>query len=95
MIKEQCNACKKNNTPDCGQVIVYNSSSCEYYVKRIDLSKSGDSAGKATQETAESGTVYYDEQEPTFWNYLFSFNGRIRRTRYWITGIGVNLLILL
>ena len=42
MIKDQCNNCRKYNTSSCGQAIVYNSLSCEFYVKKLDLSKPTD-----------------------------------------------------
>ena len=39
MIQDQCNNCKKYGTDNCGQSIVFNSRPCEYYMKKIDLSK--------------------------------------------------------
>lgn len=105
MIKDQCNNCKKNGTANCGQTIIFNSLPCENYVRKLDLSKSTDKvASSPVANPSSQPTTPYSPQlnnstntqtsESSFWKSLFSFNGRIRRTRYWLTMICTNLLFL-
>jgi len=110
MIKDQCNNCKKFGTPNCGQTIVFNSMTCEYYVKKLDLTKPN------SKPTASPAPVPSPAPNPNVqptptpqpnnpnsgsatgdsfnWKSLFSFNGRVRRTRYWLTIICMSLLLL-
>lgn len=107
MIKDQCNNCKKNDTVNCGQTIVFNSLPCEHYIKKLDLSKPNDKAVTSPvinplqpapqpvptpQHSSPSGnsTVTND----SFWKSLFSFSGRNRRSRYWITNFCVSIPLL-
>ncbi len=106
MIKDQCNNCKKNGTINCGQTIVFNSQPCEHYIKKLDLSKSGDKVSAAPVDNPSTPSPSLPSSllpnnpadgvpvETSFWKSLFSFNGRIRRTRYWLTMICTNLLFL-
>ena len=110
MIKDQCNNCRKYNTSSCGQAIVYNSLSCEFYVKKLDLSKPTDKPTSSPVTNPQPQSVPQPvpqpqpqpnspsnnsiSAEPSFWTMLFSFKGRIRRTRYWLTGICTQLLFL-
>lgn len=89
-IKDQCNNCKKVSTQDCGQVVDYNGQSCEYYVRRINLTKEQDS----NFIPADEEVAIQSEPTSSFWASLFSFNGRSRRTRYWLTGICAQLPFL-
>lgn len=109
MIKDQCNNCKKNGTVNCGQAIVYNSLPCEHYIKKLDLSKPNDKTSSspvtspvqptpapqpspASQPTAPSGNS--NVSNDSFWKSLFSFSGRNRRTRYWLTHLCMSILLL-
>ena len=103
MIKDQCNNCRKNGTDSCGQTIIYNSLPCEHYVKRLDLSKSNNNvvaspvANPSLQPTSQPSSQPNSSEnnlssDSSFWKSLFSFDGRIRRTRYWLTMICTNLL---
>jgi uncharacterized membrane protein YhaH (DUF805 family) len=109
MIKDQCNNCKKNGTASCGQTIVFNSLPCENYIRKLDLSKSNDKAVASPAANPPQQPTPQPAPQPTpqpnnsangvssdssFWKSLFSFNGRIRRTRYWLTAICTNLLFL-
>lgn len=106
MIKDQCNKCKKYNTSSCGQTIIYNSLSCEYYVKKLDLSKPTDRPASSPVTPPQPQPVPQPQpqpnspgnngvsSDPSFLTMLFSFKGRIRRTRYWLTGICTQLLFL-
>lgn len=106
MIKDQCNNCRKYNTSSCGQTIVYNSQSCECYVKKLDLLKPNDKSTSSPvinpqpvpqpvpQPQPNSPSNNGISSEPSFWSMLFSLNGRIRRTRYWLTSICTQLLFL-
>lgn len=108
MIKDQCNNCKKCGTPNCGQTIVFNSLPCEHYIKKLDLSKPNDKSSsspatnplqptpvpqptQAPQPTVPSGSNVTND---SFWKSLFSFSGRNRRSRYWLTAFCANLPLL-
>lgn len=107
MIKDQCNNCKKNGTDNCGQTIIFNSLPCEHYAKKLNLSKQNDktsSTGVTTtplqpaqpQTAVPNNNNNYNgiSSDTSFWSSLFSFGGRNRRTRYWLTAICTNLLFL-
>ena len=105
MIKDQCNNCKKNGTENCGQTIIFDSLPCEKYVRKLDLSKSTDQvvSSPVANPSTQQATAYSPQpdnytnvqsSDSSFWKSLFSFNGRIRRTRYWLTMFCTNLLFL-
>jgi uncharacterized membrane protein YhaH (DUF805 family) len=71
----------------------------------LDLSKSSDKVttspvvNPSLQPSAQpsqqpNNVVDSSSNESSFWKSLFSFNGRNRRTRYWLTMICMNLLFL-
>lgn len=104
MIKDQCNNCKKNGTVNCGQAIVFNSLPCEHYVKKLDLSKPSTTPAPTPSQNPQTqapSTPQTGNQNnsgaassSSFWSTLFSFSGRIRRTRYWLTHICTQMLFL-
>lgn len=108
MIKDQCNNCKKCGTSSCNNTIVYDSTPCQDYVKRLDLSKPNDSNAQSSpyqpsnQSRAQSNNGGVSNNSSTtapnnntsLLSGLFSFNGRIRRTRYWVIHFLVGLLYL-
>ena len=96
MIKDQCEKCKKYGTSNCGQIITYNSLSCESYVKKLDLSKSGDRVDsfsvtppssrqnpprKSNNNQSNNNAVPLNNSIGSF---LFSFRGRRRRSHYFV-----------
>lgn len=104
MIKEQCNNCRKNGTSSCSQNIVYDSTTCNQYAKRLDLSKQEDTNYTFTpsdikidvdnnNQTANEQNDSIQEQS-SFFSSLFSFKGRIRRTKYWLTNFCIGLLFI-
>lgn len=100
MIKEQCNNCKKKETDYCTQNVVYDNTSCEQYIKKINLSKSTyaqeDSSIHVESNIEESDRTTYIEspQKESFLASLFSFKGRTRRTRYWLINIFTSILFV-
>lgn len=103
MIKDQCNNCKKCGTPNCGQTIVFNSLPCEHYIKKLDLSKPNDRTSSspatapiqpppASQPSAPSGST--NVASDSFWKSLFSFSGRNRRSKYWLTSFCASIPLL-
>lgn len=93
MIKDQCDNCRKKGSPECNQTVVYNSTPCELYVKRLNLSKTSEHGSNsfqapAIQEPYNTGlgnNTNSGYSQTSFWSSIFSFKGRIRRTRYWLT----------
>jgi len=110
MIKDQCSNCKKNGTVNCGQAIVYNSLPCEHYIKKLDLSKPNDkySASSATNPSQQPSPVPHPTPVPqpaapggtssvtndSIWKSLFSFSGRNRRTKYWLTNFCASIPLI-
>ena len=101
MIKDQCNNCRKNGA-SCSQNIIFDGTNCDQYVKKLDLSKQQDNSIHSpsdikievdnTQTTNEQCNAV--QEQSSFFSSLFSFKGRIRRTRYWMTNICVSLLFI-
>ena len=103
MIKDQCNNCKKQNTSACIQSVVFDSTPCQEYVKKIDLSKPEDKFDSAVnnslnirEESNSTGNVQtQNEQDKSFrFSSLFSFKGRHRRSLYWSIILCGNLIML-
>lgn len=99
MIKDQCNNCRKNRTSLCARNIIYDSRPCEEYVKKLDLSKQdnqsqtyNNSVQQPTPQNNNQGMSVNNNQS-TFVSVL-SFNGRIRRTQYWLTNFIIGLLFV-
>lgn len=100
MIKDQCNNCRKNGTENCTQDIVYDNTSCEQYIKKIDLSKSTQAQenstiqGETNAGETNSSSYTTESENKSFLASLFSFKGRSRRTRYWLINIFTSLLFV-
>lgn len=67
-IKDQCNNCRKKNTDECKETVIYDGVSCTSYSKGIDLVKPEDSKDVAedsttsqTVEGSSEGFVYTSE----------------------------------
>lgn len=102
MIKDQCNNCKKYNTSNCGQTIVYNGFPCELYAKKLDLSKPSDcnssypssQPNSIPQSQTSCDNTTLTSNNASVLTTLFSFNGRRRRSHYLLTIICANLPLL-
>lgn len=99
MIKDQCNNCKKYNTSACIQSIVFDSTPCQEYVKKIDLSKSEDKFNNSFETRQDVNSVVdiqtqIEENKSFQFSSLFSFKGRHRRSLYWAIGLCGNLVML-
>lgn len=100
MIKDQCNNCMKQMNMTCTHQIIFNGSPCQDYAKRFDLVKHkekeihpvGEIRSVATNPSLATQPITATS-EVSFFKSLFSFKGRIRRTRYWLTNICVVLLM--
>lgn len=94
------NNCKKEEIDSCTQNIVYDNTSCEQYIKKIDLTKATqvqeDSSIQKESNFDESNSTSYIElpKKESFVASLFSFKGRTRRTRYWLINIFIALLFV-
>ena len=99
MIKDQCNNCMKQMSMTCTHQIIFNGSPCQDYAKKFDLVKHKDKNIQQVEE-AQSVATNYVTQTPTstsedsFFKSLFSFKGRIRRTKYCLTNICMGLLMV-
>lgn len=104
-ILDQCKNCKKNGSEECKQDIVFNGLSCDRYQKRFDLTKSSDRRSQSSdipkpvqQPTPELQSPHPSgvgcEPEESLLKSLFSFNGRNRRSKYWITQLCVGSLFV-
>lgn len=99
MIKDQCNSCRKKGTSACLQKIVFDSTSCDQYLKKIDLSKSQESqvpsdSYKEVIDNCSNIDNSQNMEQTSVMSSLFSFKGRIRRTRYWLTNIIIGILFI-
>lgn len=100
-IIDQFANCKYNE--NCFLVRSYDNTSCSSYSKRINLDKERESVPASSLPTAlsevsssvETATNYdFEVDKRSFWQKLFSFNGRNNRSTYWLISIFTNFLFL-
>lgn len=99
MIKDQCNNCMKQMSMTCTHQIIFNGSPCQDYVRRFDLAKHKDKNIQQVEEAQSVATNSVTQtatstSEESIFKSLFSFKGRIRRTRFWLTNICIVLLMV-
>ena len=56
-IKDQCENCRKKNTDECTETIIYDGVSCLSYSKGINLVKPEDSKDVAEDSTSSQATT--------------------------------------